>query len=127
MKWIAHLGKSGGLLRPGASVSSRYEFIDAEKARYPVVKMCVSVRPAGRRHRCRRNKKHLMLMGEGVLVVKEGRRWFSRARRVVFVWLDALLAWLVVSASVHRTGLRSARRLPSRLRPPQVDARSVLR
>jgi|BarGraNGADG00212_1021973.scaffolds.fasta_scaffold43068_2 hypothetical protein len=33
----------------------------------------LSVRPAGRRHRCRRNKKHLMLMGEGVLVVKEGR------------------------------------------------------
>src|SRR5664280_496998 len=34
------LGKSGGLLRPGASVSSKYEFIDAEKALYPVVKMC---------------------------------------------------------------------------------------
>src|SRR5664280_2048551 len=40
MKWIAHLGKSGGLLRPGVSVSSKYAFIDAEKARYPVVKMC---------------------------------------------------------------------------------------
>src|SRR5664280_3263290 len=34
------LGKSGGLLRPGVSVSSKYEFIDAEKALYPVVKMC---------------------------------------------------------------------------------------
>src|SRR5664280_731606 len=34
------LGKSGGLLRPGVSVSSKYEFIDAEKALYPIVKMC---------------------------------------------------------------------------------------
>ncbi|UUW89638.1 IS3 family transposase [Pimelobacter simplex] len=34
------LGKSGGLLRPGVSVSAKYEFIDAQKAHYPVVKMC---------------------------------------------------------------------------------------
>lgn len=33
-------GKSGGLLRPGVSVSSRYEFIDGEKDTYPIVKMC---------------------------------------------------------------------------------------
>jgi len=34
------LGKAAAFLRPGVSVSSKYEFIDAEKARYPVVKMC---------------------------------------------------------------------------------------
>ncbi|MCA1837042.1 MAG: IS3 family transposase [Actinobacteria bacterium] len=34
------LGKSGGLLRPGVSVSARYELIDVEKANYPVVRMC---------------------------------------------------------------------------------------
>ncbi|MGH3849126.1 MAG: IS3 family transposase [Pseudonocardiaceae bacterium] len=42
------LGKSRGLLRPGVSVSSRYEFIDGERAtlgesgapKYTVVKMC---------------------------------------------------------------------------------------
>ena len=33
-------GKSGGLLRPGVSVSERYEFIDAQKAFYPVRSMC---------------------------------------------------------------------------------------
>src|SRR5664280_2157328 len=33
------LGKAA-FLRPGVSVSRKYEFIDAEKARYPVVKMC---------------------------------------------------------------------------------------
>jgi putative transposase len=34
------LGKAAAFLRPGVSVSSKYEFIDAEKALYPVVKMC---------------------------------------------------------------------------------------
>src|SRR5664280_1721499 len=34
------LGEAAAFLRPGVSVSSKYEFIDAEKARYPVVKMC---------------------------------------------------------------------------------------
>ncbi|MGZ5380098.1 MAG: IS3 family transposase [Mycobacterium sp.] len=34
------LGKSGGLLRPGVKVSSKYEFIDGEKANYAIVKMC---------------------------------------------------------------------------------------
>ena len=34
------LGKAAAFLRPGVSVSGKYEFIDAEKARYPVVKMC---------------------------------------------------------------------------------------
>src|SRR5450759_4306864 len=34
------LGKAAAFLRPGVSVSSKYELIDAEKARYPVVKMC---------------------------------------------------------------------------------------
>ena len=34
-------GKSGGLLRPGVSVSSKYEFIDGEKANYPISRMCV--------------------------------------------------------------------------------------
>src|SRR4029453_16537771 len=33
-------GKSGGLLRPGVSVSAKYEFIDAQKAQYAIVKMC---------------------------------------------------------------------------------------
>ena len=34
------LGKGGRLFRPGVSVSEKYSFIDAEKAHYPVVKMC---------------------------------------------------------------------------------------
>ena len=34
------LGKAAAFLRPGVSVSSKYEFIDAEKALYPIVKMC---------------------------------------------------------------------------------------
>src|SRR5664280_3185079 len=34
------LGKAAACLRPAVSVSGKYEFIDAEKARYPVVKMC---------------------------------------------------------------------------------------
>src|SRR4051794_25233971 len=33
-------GKGGRLFRPGVSVSEKYSFIDAEKAHYPVVKMC---------------------------------------------------------------------------------------
>ncbi|MEZ5381664.1 MAG: IS3 family transposase [Microthrixaceae bacterium] len=35
------LGKSSGLLRPGVPVSSKYEFIDGEKANYPITKMCL--------------------------------------------------------------------------------------
>ncbi|MBK6503298.1 MAG: IS3 family transposase [Candidatus Microthrix sp.] len=35
------LGKSGVLLCPGVSVISKYEFIDGEKANYPVTKMCL--------------------------------------------------------------------------------------
>ncbi|MFI5979233.1 IS3 family transposase [Streptomyces sp. NPDC051452] len=34
------LGKSGGLLRSGVSVNEKYEFIDGEKDRFPVKKMC---------------------------------------------------------------------------------------
>ena len=34
------LGKACGLLRPGISVSVKFAFIDAEKARYSIVKMC---------------------------------------------------------------------------------------
>jgi hypothetical protein len=34
-------GKGGRLLRPGVSVSGKYAFIDAEKARYPIVKMSI--------------------------------------------------------------------------------------
>src|SRR6266536_5983467 len=37
------LGKSGGLLRPGVSVSQWYEFIDAQKALFPIVLMCLWV------------------------------------------------------------------------------------
>ena len=55
-------GKSGGLLRPGVSVSSKYEFIDAREGHYPIVKMCAwaggvhvgvlrVARPAGLGHR----------------------------------------------------------------------------
>jgi putative transposase len=32
------------LLRPGVSVSSKYEFIDGEKANYPITKMCLWLR-----------------------------------------------------------------------------------
>ncbi|MCA1696821.1 MAG: IS3 family transposase [Actinobacteria bacterium] len=35
------LGKSGGLLRPGVSVTAKFEFIDAQKADFPIVKMCL--------------------------------------------------------------------------------------
>ncbi|MGH3505531.1 MAG: IS3 family transposase [Nocardioidaceae bacterium] len=38
------LGKIGGLLRPGVSVSARYAFIDAERDNYPVARMCVWAR-----------------------------------------------------------------------------------
>ncbi|MGH3824718.1 MAG: IS3 family transposase [Pseudonocardiaceae bacterium] len=34
------LGKSGGLLRPGVSVTAKFGFIDAQKADFPIVKMC---------------------------------------------------------------------------------------
>ncbi|HXT42556.1 MAG TPA: IS3 family transposase [Pseudonocardiaceae bacterium] len=34
------LGKSGRLLRPGVSVSAKFEFIDAQKADFPIMKMC---------------------------------------------------------------------------------------
>ncbi|MGH3848938.1 MAG: IS3 family transposase [Pseudonocardiaceae bacterium] len=34
------LGKSGGLLRPGVSMSAKFELIDSEKADFPIVKMC---------------------------------------------------------------------------------------
>ena len=34
------LGKDGGFLRPGVSVSAKFVFIDAEKVLYSIVKMC---------------------------------------------------------------------------------------
>jgi len=35
--------------------------------------LTVSIRPAGRKHYCRRNKSHAILMGEGVVVIKKDR------------------------------------------------------
>ncbi|MGH8963691.1 MAG: IS3 family transposase [Jatrophihabitantaceae bacterium] len=50
------LGKSGGLLRRGVSVMSKYEFIDAQKAFYPIVLMCLwaGVSRSGFYHWCSR-------------------------------------------------------------------------